>query len=300
MIHEYAVSPSLFAHPGNLALLFQAFEAGSGRLICDFPRRKWLQYAREFIKRAIDDQVDQRACIELLMGLEKKRVFLERQGPSWDENKNWINNAIDEHCRWKFHAILNDKSVPAEPDVIGYGPAMAGHPRWSNPGTCSVPRQAPALVKSAADLIDVSTALVLVDRNFIPSEARFLNVLAAFGEHVRDAVRGRRITQIKYVTAYEKDRNSFQSPQFFEQNCALFVPSVIPKGIEVKFIVKTKTLLHKRLAMTDRAAILFEHGLDEGPGEVLLARLAVDDFEKEWSQWDKQVMHSFTVVGTKN
>lgn len=73
----------------------------------------------------------------------------------------------------------------------------------------------------------------------------------------------------------------------------------IPSGIEVKFILKTKASLHKRLVMTDRGAILFEHGLDEGPGEVLLARLAADDFEKEWSLWNAQHLHSFKVVGTK-
>lgn len=298
MIYEYAVSPSLFSNPGNLHLLLHAFEVGSGRLISDYPRRKWVQYAREFIKRAIDDQVEQRAWIELLIGLER-RVLVERQGPLWDEHKNWIDNAIDEHHRWQFHGILNDKSVPAEPDVIGFGLSMYSHARWPNPGTCSVPRQALAIVGKSADLIGASTTLVLVDRNFVPSEARFLNVLAAFGEHLRIAAHGRRITQIKYVTAYEKDRNSFQTPQLLEQACKVFVPAVIPNGITVRFQIKPKTLLHKRLVMTDRGAILVEHGLDEGQGSVLLARLAREDFEAEWTQWDKQSLHSYTVLGTK-
>ena len=299
MIYEYAVSPLLFSHPSNLPLLFQAFEGGSGRLISDYPRRKWLRYAREYIKQSVNDQVDQRACIELLMGFEKKRVMLERQGTLWDDQKNWINNAIDEHRQRKFRAILNDKTIPAENDVIGYGPAISGNPLWPNPGTRSVLRQAPELVKSAADLIGVSTTLVLVDRNFIPSEARFLNVLKALAEHVRNSPSPWRITQIKYVTAYEKDRNLFQTPQLFEKDCNFFIPSVIPAGIEVKFIIKTKALLHKRLIMTDRGAILFEHGLDEGQGSVLLARLSADDFENEWSLWNTQQMHSFTVIGTK-
>jgi len=298
MIYEYAVSPALFASAGNLNLLFHAFEAGSGRLISDYPRRKWIQYAREFIKRAIDDQVEQRAWMELLIGLER-RVLLARQGPLWDEQKNWVDNAIDEHRRWQFHGILNDKAAPAEPNVIGFGPGMHGHVRWTNPATCSVPRRAPEIVGKSAALIDASTTLVLVDRNFVPSEARFLNVLAAFGEHIRSAAHGRRITQIKYVTAYEKDRNSFQTPQLIERTCNVFVPAVIPSGITVKFQIKSKTLLHKRLVMTDRGAILVEHGLDEGQGSVLLARLARDDFEAEWAQWDKQSLHSFTVLGTK-
>ena len=291
MIYEYAVSPSLFSQPSNLALLFQAFEAGSGRLISE--------YAREFIKSSVSDQVEQRACLELLIGLEKKRVLLERQGTLWDEQKNWINNAIDEHHRKKFHAILNDQAVAAEKDVIGYGPAIGSNPLWPNPGTRSVLRQAPDLVKSAADLIGVSTTLVMVDRNFIPSEARFLNVLNAFAQHVRSSASASGITQISYVTAYEKDRKSFQTPQLFEKDCNFFIPSVIPVGIKVKFNIKTKMLLHKRLILTDRGAILFEHGLDEGQGAVLLARLAPDDFEKEWSLWDTQLMHSFTIVGTK-
>jgi hypothetical protein len=298
MIYEYAVSPALFASAGNLNLLFHAFETGSGRLISDYPRRKWIQYARDFIKRAIDDQVEQRAWMELLIGLER-RVLMERQGPLWDNQKNWIDNAIDEHHRWKFHGILNEKSEQAEPDVIAFGPAVHTHVRWGNPGTCSVPRQGPKIVKKSASLVDMSSTLILVDRNFVPSEARFLNVLAAFAEYLRAAANGRRITQIKYVTAYEKDKNLFQTPKMFEQSCFIYVPSIIPSGIEVKFYIKTKALLHKRLVMTNRGAILVEHGLDEGQGSVLLARLANDDFETEWSCWDKQSSHSFTIAGTK-
>ena len=51
MIYEYAVSPDLFRNPANLNLLFQAFEAGSGRLISDYPRQKLFQYVRSFIKQ---------------------------------------------------------------------------------------------------------------------------------------------------------------------------------------------------------------------------------------------------------
>jgi hypothetical protein len=298
MIHEYAVSPALFGSPGNLNILFHAFEEGTGRLISDYPKRAWIQYVREFIKRSVVDQVEQRAWMELLMRLQR-HVLTDRQGPLWNEGRNWIDNAIDEHHRRSFHGIVNDKAVPPEPNVISFGALMHSHSSWITPSTISIPRQAVDIVNNVVGLLDISATLVLIDRNFSPSETRFLNVLSAFAEHLRAATHPPRITQIKYVTAYEKDRNIFSTPQMFEQTCAHFLPSVIPIGIEVKFLIKVKTLLHKRLVMTNWGAVLVEHGLDEGPDEVLLARLSADNYRSEWSQWDKQVMHSFTIAGAK-
>jgi hypothetical protein len=226
-------------------------------------------------------------------------VLTERQGPIWDENKTWIENAIDENKRWQFWGILNDKATPSVPEVIPFGPSMHSNLRWKNPTTISVLRLGPEIVKCVAPLIDISTTLVLVDRNFIPSEARFLKVLSAFADLVNANARGQKITQIKYVTTYEKDRNTFQTPALFQQSCEQFLPSFIPIGIEVKFIIKIKALLHKRLVLTNVGAILVEHGLDEGSGQVLLARLSEEDFKMELSQWDKQPMHTFTIAGAK-
>lgn len=296
MIYEYAVSPQLFGNPANLMLLFQAFEVGSGRLISDYPRRKWIQFVREFIKKSINEESERKAWIELLITLEKHTLF-ERQGPLWDDKISWISNAINEHHRRPFRGILNDKQIKNDPDIIPIGLSMLCHNKWKTPSTRSVPRHATDIVQSVAELIDMSTTLVLVDRNFDPADGRFAKVLVAFAEYLLNVrTHQPQIKQIKFVTTYEH----FNTVSQFEKRCQEFLPRILPTGSEVKFYLKVKNLLHPRLVLTNKGCINFEFGLDEGNGEVIISRLSVDDFEKQWTQWEKQVVHAFTIFGLKN
>lgn len=301
MIYEYAVSPHLFVNSANLNLLFHAFEAGSGRFISDYPRDKWFQYVRAFIKQSIEEETEQRSWIELLIKLRNKDALLKRQGPLWDDQKDWITNAINEHHRRPFRGILNDKKTMSESDVIPIGVSMLSHNRWLVPSTRSVPRRADDMVRSVADLIDMSTSLILVDRNFNPADGRFSKVLAAFADYLLNIrIHQPKIQQIKFVTTYEQDhcnKTIFQ----FEKRCREFLPSILPNGIEVTFHLKVKNLLHARFVLTNKGGVNFEHGLDEGDGEVMLSRLSLEDFEKQWAQWDdKKVVYKFPVFGLKD
>ncbi len=300
MIYEYAVSPHLFGNRENLALLFQAFEAGSGRLISDYPRRKWIQYVRAFIKESIQEESERNAWIELLIKIQRYTLF-ERQGPIWDDQEKggWIANAIKEHHRRPFRGILNDKKTIGETDVIPIGVSMYSHSKWEAPSTRSVPRLATDMVQSVADLINMSTSLILVDRNFNPADGRFSNVLVAFSNYlINSHTHQPRISQIKFVTTYEQEHCN-KTKNRFEKRCREFLSEILPYGIEVKFYLKMRSLLHPRFVLTNRGGINFEYGLDEGDGEVIISRLSVNVFEKQWAQWDKKVVHDFIVAGSK-
>lgn len=297
MIYEYAVSPDLFRNPANLNLLFQAFEAGSGRLISDYPRQKWFQYVRAFIKQSIHEESQQKAWIELLIKM-RNHVLFERQGPNWDDQNDWITNAIKEHSRRPFRGILNNKKIKSEPDTISMGVSMHSHRKWKVPSTQSVPRRAIDMVQSVSSLIDMSNSLILVDRNFDPSEGCFLSVLVAFADYLLKRTHQPKIRQIKFVTTYE-DYKTKETKEHFENRCQEILPGRLPSGIEVKFFLKVKNLLHPRFVLTDIGCVLFDWGLDESDGEVLLSRLSADDFETQKKQWNKQVIHEFTITGSK-
>jgi len=294
MIYEYAVSPKLFGSLPNLGLLFHAFAASSGRMVSDYPRRKWTQLARELIARTVSEDSERKEYMELLMALEKY-ALVERQGPLWTKEKNWIDNAMDEHHQRPFHGILVDAPISNEPRVIAMGASMQRHAAWQASGTSTVPRRAADMVKSVVSLIEMSTTLVLVDRNFDPADGRFSNVLATFADRIKAQAHQPRIQQIKFVTTYEK----FSTAAAFEERCRDFLPGAIPIGISVSFHLKAKNLLHKRVVLTDRGCVLFDPGLDEGIGEALIGRLSIDEFQSEWSMWNKNVVSTFTIDGKK-
>lgn len=91
------------------------------------------------------------------------------------------------------------------------------------------------MVESVADLIDMSTSLILVDRNFNPADGRFSKVLVAFADYLLNKhIHQPKIQQIKFVTTYEQDHCNKTIDQF-EKRCRYFLSRILPNGIEVKF-----------------------------------------------------------------
>ena len=149
----------------------------------------------------------------------------------------------------------------SESDVIPIGVSMLSHNRWPVPSTRSVPRRSDDMVRSVADLIDMSTSLILVDRNFNPADGRFSKVLAAFADYLLNIrIHQPKIQQIKFVTTYEQDHCNKTILQF-EKRCREFLPSILPNGIEVRFHLKVKNLLHARFVLTNKGGVNFHFGL---------------------------------------
>src|SRR5687767_1578466 len=108
MMYEYAVSPALFDNEVHLTLLYEAFGIERGRLVSEFPRKKWEQLARAVIEKYASEEYQRRAWKEVLIALCKRALY-ERQGAQWDATMPWIQNAVNEHTRAErrgFRGIL--------------------------------------------------------------------------------------------------------------------------------------------------------------------------------------------------
>lgn len=299
MIYEYAVSPALFGDIHNIAFLYEAFGIDRGRLISEFPRkREWSKYARHFISKCARDQIERNALIELLIAFERKALY-ERQRTHWDNQKNWIENALYENEQRAFRGILNHDPVDDQKGVMTIGNTWRAT-QWNNPQSISVSRTAPNLVQAAMPLISLSTTLVLIDRNFEPTDARFSKVLIEFANQILRQKHQPKITLIKYVTTYESDKNAPRTINMFESDCRTALTSSLPRGISVKFIIKVKKLLHDRFVLTDRGGLQLGIGLDEGEGNVLITRLSSEDYLSQFDVWNKQSCHEFLIEGNRS
>ena len=132
---EYAVSPALFDTDAHLAFLYEAFGKEPGRLVSEFPRRRWDQLARAVIAKYARDEYQRHQWTEALIALMKRALY-PRPGSQWNHDKGWTENAIAEHERSgrpRFHGILVDGSVAPRPDVITIGSGMGEHKCWVVP-----------------------------------------------------------------------------------------------------------------------------------------------------------------------
>jgi hypothetical protein len=278
----------------DVAFLYEAFGIDQGRLISEYPRkRKWTQVARQLISQHARDESERSALIELLIALEKRALY-DRQSATWDDNKGWTENAVDEHARRQFRAILNHKPT-AQTDVTTIADIWKVAP-WKNPPSLSIARNARQMVDTALPLIHLSKTLVLIDRNFEPADARFSKVLIEFAKRLLTQAHAPKISQIKYVTTHEDSNN--RTVKLFENECRTILQSRMPLGISVKFVLKAKRLLHDRFVLTDRGCLQYGIGLDEGDGDVLVTRLSNDNFMDEWDKWEQNSCHNFVIEGS--
>lgn len=280
MIHEYAVSPGLFDSAGNVTLLHEAFGMEAGRLVSDFPRHNWEQYARAMIDRSAKDALERKVWIEALIGMVKRALY-KRQSTVWDADKAWLQNALDEHAKKAFRGILHERAGEPHPDSILFGPAMVTHQGWLCPTSRDVSRNATDMLKAIAPLLDLSNMVFLSDRFFNPIDADWVNFLKLVALHLHAHPSQPRVSQIKYVTSLYRGTTE----QRLEADCRTYVPPQLPRGFSVKFVVVPRELLHDRFVVTDRGAVQFGIGLDEGRDTVLVTRLAAETYLQRWHQY---------------
>ncbi len=299
MIHEYAVSPQLFGIPELLYLLRAGFDRESGRLVSEYPRREWVQYARHYIETRVSDGALQRAWKELLIHIERHSMY-SRQAPSWNGSLDWIQNATIEHAARKFRAILAPHTVPGHPEVVQADYSLYSASSWSCSPTITITGRshatAAALVAAVEPLIAKSTRLVLVDRNFAPAHARFLNVLKEFARVVAVQSHQPRVQEIVYVTAYSKGPSDSQTPSGFETQCRTFLRGVLPAKVHVKFVLKPWSLMHARLVIGSTAWVSVDPGLDEGGDLVILQRQDTSNLRAISANAETGAVHKFVIA----
>ena len=299
MIHEYAVSPQLFGTSELLHLFRAGFDRESGRVVSEYPRHEWIQFARHYVESRVTDGTLQRAWKELLIHIERHSLYC-RQATSWNGNLTWIENAIIEHAARAFRAILAAEPFPGHPEILQTDYSLHAAPAWSCPSTITIAGRAhataAALVAAVAPLIAKSTRLVLVDRNFVPSHARFLNVLGEFGRVVAAQSHQPRIQTIVYVTAYQKGPLDRETPNGFEAACRTFIGGTLPAGVSVKFILKPWSLMHARFVIGSDACVSVDPGLDEGADLVVCQRQDTTSLRTIADNAERGAVHTFVIA----
>ncbi len=294
MIYEYAVSPKLFASEQHAAFLYQAFGRDAGRLLCEYPRRKWLQIALAIIRERTQDGELQKRLITAVTSLA--RLARSRQGELWDGNQTWIGNAIAEHGRVPFRSILWEG--PGDPHQNARIPSitLCDEEEWRSVASVHVPRTAIEMIRPITNLLQLSRRVVLIDRNFNPADGRWGNVLVEMANVLRASPRQPRVDHINVVLS---NMNNV-TDQMFEQTARQAIGPRLPQGVTVAFKLKMSNRLHARFILTDVAGFQFADGLDEligvGAAPTLITRLSSDSYGVEWNAWQTDVYRSFEIT----
>lgn len=258
MIYEYALEPEMVAAWGDRQahrFYSREFGLGSGRLISRYPKR-WAKKVWDSFSGSND--MDRKRLEEFLTRLQD--IMIKRKGYAWEEEQSWLDNALAEHARHPFRAVLargnpkNQHEIICEDD-LGTLPCHG----WDNPHGISVTREAHAMANSVSSMLSCCRWVKFIDPHMSPGRTDFRNSLKAFLNILASERPVGPPELIEIHTALHDGTSEFLQQSYGK---------LIPIGLQMVLYQWQERIdgqkLHNRYILTDIGGVSFQHGLDTG------------------------------------
>lgn len=254
MAEPEAIGASWF----DFRYLIEKFGFDQGRLISRFPY-EWFNMVLEAAKALPD--VDRK---RVTVGLERaKCCVIDTRRPYNALLANWLQNAVAEHVRLPFHAIIAKANPQNTGHVVTVGEIDGTNRLFAAERDVKVNRTAEALAAIAAPLLAHSKTILFVDGYYNPSDRRYQRALKAYLEMVAKNGPAKKACEIHFV-----DHQRKPSSEAIEREAKSWFRGVIPNGITIT-LYRWKRRdggeeFHARYILTDRGGMRFDEGLAEG------------------------------------
>jgi hypothetical protein len=301
MIYEYALEPEMVAAwcTDQYKCLFFKSQicSAQGRLPSRYPK-KWAKKVWDSFDGA--SQMDRKRLEELLARLQE--TMIKRKDFVWDENITWLDNALQEHARHPFRAVLARTNPAARPEILCEdGLAASPCPGWDNPHGITVKRKSQEMAAAVQQMLASCRWVKFIDPHLWPGKNCYKDSLNAF---LRILAGSRPVSPPESIEIHTQHINAAADiilNQFQE---------VIPNGLQVTLYQWLERQggqgLHNRYILTDLGGVSFHHGLDTGTdGETDdISRLDLDQYTLRCKQYDPttpafdRAERQLTITGT--
>ncbi len=259
MFHVYAIDPHVLSSWERLRYFLDSLGHAQGRLLAEFPKT-W--------KRLVYDCLRQRGTLTSRVELRLKNmdatVFVRRPQAAYDGTCSWLENALEEHAREPFHAIVANatEGIPnateGTPAILDADAVDATWPLWRASAGLLVPRDSEEMASVAAPLLCLSTRMVWIDPYFWPEHHNKTDVL----KRVLEATRLNADVEI-----HARLPEDFGYP-WAKSRCEQLLPQHTPSDLKLRVRFRAERdcgkRLHNRYVLTDVGGIQFGDGLEKG------------------------------------
>jgi hypothetical protein len=277
MFHEYAVEPAALSNWDRTRFFLDAFGPWKGRFLAQFPR-KW----KAMVYRGLTcPDVERQRIVERLHTLDA-RVFSPRTNGPYDPDRSWFDNALLEHARSQFRAIIAEGR--SGPHILDAGTVDDRSPLWRVDSGRRVPREAAAYVHALDLLLRASSRIVYVSPFFRADQPDKTSPLVGLCSALE------RASAATLVEVHFGDEP--RSYRVCMDDAARYLPRLLPPGVKVTLRCWSGrsggARLHNRYLLTDIGGVQFGDEIEVGdPGH--RDRLSILD-EPSWAQlWDEHV-----------
>lgn len=311
MIHEYALDPEIVVEwakdRGDFRYFYEQFGLGCPKLMAEFPKLKnWRKQFKQATANASDVELQRLTAL-----FERfKEVTISRDSIDYDGSISWLENAIQEDSNYPFQSVLASQNPLHHNNILTNTDLEDDqHQKWTVSRSLTVGRIAAEMAGAVSPMLRNCRELILIDPYFRAKEHRFREPFTAFLAEFFAKPKDHLSVRVEVHSS--ADVENAPSAQFFHDECAKHLASIIPEGLEVVFRrweQKSKgEKLHNRYILTELGGVQFGIGLDQGQlGETddvsLMDRV---QYELRWRQYAsdnpafEQAEDSFSVKGVK-
>ena len=176
MLFEYAVEPQAIGSSWhNFRYLIEKFGFDRGRLISRLPGR----WERKVIQAAKEAGVPDIRMASIVERLRNAKLAVADLGRPYEPEKSWIENALTEHQREPFHAIIAQYNPGGDVTVLPVADIDEHQPLMAAAQDRAVSREAEAIAQALNGFLRVSNRILFVDPFFDPYNARYKSTLRA-------------------------------------------------------------------------------------------------------------------------
>ena len=279
IFREYALDPTALDSWDVFKDITNRFGFEHGRRISRFPE-KW---EKEVIKACGDlgDVEKKKIALRLRQFGRQKLVDFDR---AFNSKRTWLNNALEEHKRQPFQAIIANDSKAKRKDIISPTDVEETHPLIRIGRGGEIQRRAEDLAECCQLLLENSTEVILVDPYFDPSRRKWTRPL---GHLLMCAEKGRTLSRFEYHL------KATAAGSWFSDECQRQFSKNLSEHREVRFLLwedeEDPLDLHSRLVLTDVGVMEIDRGLDEDhDGHTLVTLLNDVEREELWDRYAKR------------
>lgn len=253
MIFEYALEPSLLADWNRFQRLVALFGVTKGRLISRYPKN----WARR-VYDSVPGGTTEKSKIEIALRRIGGDLLLPRRH-GWDDKLDWLPNAVAEHGRTPFHAILAGCTHACAVVVDATDLDATDLPALLRDGPSQIhTRDAQELGRAVRPLLLLSKKVLIIEPNFTLKSPRFRDPLEAILMATLDLdKRVRRDIEVEMHMGMDK------LDEYADKAASLnaFLQPHVPESMTITVVAWHKDDLHNRFVVTDRWGISIGEGI---------------------------------------
>ena len=267
MYFEYAVEPAAIGSSWDrFKYIFEKFGFDKGRLVSRMPE-KWEKKVIAAAKEAGVPNIKMASIIDRLRG--SKRLCVVDFGRSYDSDLDWLENALSEHGRIPFHAIVATNGNNACKDLVALDDFDEGNGLVYAPTSQNVPRTAGDIADALFPLVLAAKEVDIVDPYFDlrPQKGDYTGPLSALLRKLAAAKCPAKVIRIHFGT-----RDSRPPDHLLAQEAPKLTNGLIPPGFVLQLYEWAEKAggedFHDRFVLADCGGLMIGAGLSAtGPQE---------------------------------